>query len=458
MTSSFRAGADDPTRFVGLRDRELSIQSIAPRDLKRNPKNPRIHSEKQIRQLAESIRAFGFNTPILVDSGLKVIAGHGRVQAAELLGMKLVPTIRLEHLSPPQATAFMIADNKLTENSEWDERLLGQQLKILSEVELNFSLETIGFEMGEIDILIAGASPATDSDPDREDALPETTTAVPVSRTGDLWLLGRNRIVCGNSLIADTYDVLMDGEGAAMVFSDPPYNVPISGHATGLGAIRHQNFKMASGEMSEAEFTDFLAQVCMRMAARTVEGSLHFLCIDWRHLSELLVAGKQVYSELKNVCVWVKDNGGMGSLYRSQHELVLIFKNGEERHTNNVQLGRYGRYRTNVWNYPGANSFSRTTQEGNLLELHPTVKPVALIADAMMDCSTRGGLILDPFLGSGSTVIAAERTGRICYGIELDPVYVDTILRRWQAFTGVSATHGSSGRRFAELEEASHAK
>ena len=354
--------------------------------------------------------------------------------------------------------AFTIADNKLTDNSEWDERLLGQQLKTLSEVELNFSLETIGFEMGEIDVLIEGVSPATQTDSDPSNAIPEINTAMQVSHTGDLWLLGRNRVFCGNSLIHGTYSTLMDGARAAMVFTDPPYNVPISGHATGLGAIQHKNFKMASGEMSEAEFTDFLAQACTLMAAHTLEGSLHFLCIDWRHLGELLVAGKQVYSELKNVCVWVKDNGGMGSLYRSQHELILIFKHGKQSHSNNVQLGRFGRYRTNVWNYPGVNSFSRATDEGNLLELHPTVKPVALVADAIMDCSARAGIVLDPFLGSGTTVIAAERTGRICFGIELDPVYVDTIIRRWQSFTGLSATHGTSGRRFAELEEASHAK
>jgi len=238
-----------------------------------------------------------------------------------------------------------------------------------------------------------------------------------------------------------------------MVFTDPPFNGKIPGHAMGLGAIQHKNFQMASGEMTESEFTDFLAQVMRRCALHSVAGSLHYVFMDWRHLSEILTAGNQVYSELKNVCVWVKDNGGMGSLYRSQHEFVFVFKNGKESHRNNIQLGQYGRYRTNVWSYAGVNSFSRSTDEGNLLELHPTVKPVALLADAIMDCTSRRDIVLDPFLGSGTTVIAAERTGRVCYGIELDAQYVDTIVRRWQAFTGLSATHGVSGRTFIELKQ-----
>jgi DNA modification methylase len=210
---------------------------------------------------------------------------------------------------------------------------------------------------------------------------------------------------------------------------------------------------MASGEMSPAEFTDFLSRVCSLLASHSVDGSIHFVCMDWRHLGELIAAGKQAYSELKNVCVWTKDNAGMGSLYRSQHELVFVFKHGKESHRNNVQLGQYGRYRSNVWHYPGVNSFSRSTEEGNLLALHPTVKPVALVADAIMDCSARGDVVLDAFLGSGTTIIAAERTGRVCCGIEIEPVYVDTIVRRWQAFTGQSATHALSGRTFTELEK-----
>jgi DNA modification methylase len=425
--------------------------------LKADPKNPRLHSEKQVQQIARSIEAFGFNVPLLVDAEMQVVAGHGRLQACQLLGITEVPTISLEHLTEAQARAFMIADNRLTENATWDDRLLAQQFKDLSEVELDFSLEATGFEMGEIDVMVENLSPATEGEEDPADTVPEPTAGIQVSKCGDLWQLGRHKVYCGNSLNEPTYAALMRDAKAAMVFTDPPYNVHIDGHATGLGTIQHKDFTMASGEMSPAEFTDFLGRVCALLASHSVDGSIHFVCMDWRHLGELLIAGKQAYSELKNVCVWAKDNAGMGSLYRSQHELVFVFKHGKESHRNNVQLGQYGRYRSNVWHYPGVNSFSRSTEEGNLLALHPTVKPVALVADAIMDCSGRGDLVLDSFLGSGTTVIAAERTGRVCYGIEIDPVYLDTIVRRWQAFTGQSAVHALSGRTFTQLElEAGH--
>jgi DNA modification methylase len=431
----------------------LSIAYLPTAKLKLNPKNPRLHSDKQIQQIARSVEAFGFNIPIAVDSNLEVVAGHGRVLAARLLGIAELPTISLEHLTETQLKAFMVADNRLAENSVWDDRLLAEQLKSLSEVELDFSLDVTGFEIGEIDVIIEGTEPAIEGANDPADALPETQEAVQVSQLGDLWLLGRHRLFCGNSLNGDSYSRLMDGRRADMVFTDPPYNVKIAGHATGLGAIQHKNFKMASGEMSESEFTDFLAQVFTLLASNSVDGSLHYVFMDWRHMRETLTAGKQVYSELKNLCIWSKGCGGMGSLYRSAHELVFVFKNGKDSHRNNVQLGQFGRYRTNVWNYPGANSFSRTTEEGNLLELHPTVKPVALVADALMDCTARGDVVLDSFLGSGTTLIAAERTGRVCHGIELDPKYVDTAIRRWQAFTGLIAKHAISGRIFNDLEE-----
>jgi DNA modification methylase len=435
----------------------LAIKYCSVAKLKPDPKNPRVHSEKQVQQIARSIEAFGFNVPLLVDAEMQVVAGHGRLQACQLLGITEVPTISLEHLTEAQARAFMIADNRLTENADWDDRLLAEQLKELSELDLDFSLEATGFEMGEIDVLVENLAPATEGEEDPGDAVPKPAAGIQVSKVGDFWQLGRHRVYCGNALNEPTYAALMGNARAAMVFTDPPYNVRIDGHATGLGTIRHKDFTMASGEMSPAEFTDFLSRVCALLASHSVDGSIHFVCMDWRHLGELLIAGKHAYSELKNICVWTKDNAGMGSLYRSQHELVFVFKHGKESHRNNVQLGQYGRYRSNVWHYPGVNSFSRSTGEGNLLALHPTVKPVALVADAIMDCSERGGLVLDAFLGSGTTVIAAERTGRVCYGIEIDPVYVDTTVRRWQAFTGQSAVHVLSGRTFAELEkEAGH--
>jgi DNA modification methylase len=381
---------------------------------------------------------------------LQVIAGHGRVLAARQLGLERVPTIRLEHLSEEQAKGFAIADNRLTENSVWDERLLGEQLKELSLLKLDFSLEATGFEMGEIDLKIEGlTSPSDEEDP--ADAIP-TPAGPTVSEVGDLWLLGRHRVYCGSALDESAYAALMRDKRAAAVFTDPPYNVPIEGNVSGLGAVRHREFVMASGEMDEAQFTAFLTRACLLLARHSRDGSLHFICMDWRHLNELLAAGNKAYTELKNVCVWVKNNGGMGSLYRSQHELIFVFKHGRRVHRNNVQLGEYGRNRSNVWHYRGATSFAPQGEEGNLRTLHPTVKPVALVADAIMDCTARGDIVLDAFLGSGSTVIAAERVGRCCYGLELDPRYVDTIVRRWQVFTGDYARHGTSSQLFNECE------
>ncbi len=430
-------------------DPRMSVVYRPLDQLKPDPTNARRHSHKQIRQIADSIRVFGFNVPILVDAELKVIAGHGRLLACRELGRAEVPTINLEHLSPAQARAFMIADNRLTEIASWDDRLLGEQLRELSELNLDFSLEATGFDMAEIDLLIEGASAMPEPDPD--DVPPSIGSGPAVTRPGDTWLLGPHRIHCGSALDEAAYRVLMEEDRAAMVFTDPPYNVPIDGHVGGLGAIRHREFAMASGEMDEAQFTEFLARAFGLLARFSLDGALHFVCMDWRHMGELLAAGMRAYTELKNLCVWTKDNAGMGSLYRSQHELVFLFKHGRDAHQNHVQLGRYGRNRSNVWNYPGVNSFSRSGTEGNLLALHPTVKPVALVADALRDCSSRGEIVLDAFLGSGTTLIAAERTGRVCRGLEIDPLYVDTAIRRWQAITGECARHAESGSSFDEI-------
>ena len=421
-------------------------------ELKLDPNNPRLHSPRQIGQLRQSIETFDFNVPILVDANLKVIAGHGRVLACQSLGWSEVPTIRLDHLTEAQAGAFMIADNRLTEISAWDDRLLAQQLKELSELDLDFSLEATGFQMGEIDLRIEGLATARADERDPADVLPAVRTGPAISQLGDLWLLGQNRVYCGSALDEPAYAALMDDRRATMVFTDPPYNIRIAGNVSGLGTIHHRDFMMASGELDEAQFTAFLTGACALHGRYSENGSLHFVFIDWRHLAELLAAGREVYTSLLNMCVWVKNNGGMGSFYRSQHELVLVFKHGRAPHRNNVQLGQFGRNRTNVWNYPCANSFARTSDEGNLLLLHPTVKPVALVADAIMDGSARGDIVLDGFLGSGTTVIAAERTGRRCYGLELDPLYLDTIVRRWQAFTRERAHHALTGRSFDEVE------
>jgi DNA modification methylase len=421
--------------------------------LKPDPMNPRLHSKKQIRQIARSIETFGFIVPALVDADLNVITGHGRLLAARELGWTEVPTLRVSHLTPAQVRAFRIADNRLTENASWDDRLLAEQLRDLSLAGLDFDIEVTGFEMAEIDLRIASLDDVAEQGDDPADVLPEVSAGPTISQLGDLWVLGPHRVLCGNALDRAAFAALIVEERAAMVFTDPPYNVPIDGHACGLGAIHHRPFPMAAGEMDKAEFTAFLGQTCRNLATFSGDGSIHFICMDWRHLDELLAAGREAYDELRNLCVWVKDNPGMGSLYRSGHELVLAFKHGRGAHHNNVQLGRFGRSRSNVWRYPGVNSPARRGREGNLLELHPTVKPVAMVADAILDCSARGDIVLDAFLGSGTTVIAAERTGRRCYGLELDPAYVDTAIRRWQARTGGSARHQASGRKFNDLAE-----
>ncbi|MHB8381592.1 MAG: site-specific DNA-methyltransferase [Candidatus Binataceae bacterium] len=452
MMRNNQAVKQSNARSNGNQSDRLAIVYQPIADLELDPRNPRAHSPRQVRQIARSIEAFGFNVPVLVDGRSKIIAGHGRVLACKLLGWIEAPTISLEHLSDAQARAFMIADNRLTENSVWDDQLLAEQLKELSALNLDFSVEATGFEMGEIDLRIEGLTTQTDADGSADDVA-EVPTGPPVTRSGDLWLLGEHRVYCGSALDPQAYASLLGHEQAEMVFSDPPYNVPIKGHVSGLGAHHHREFAMAAGEMSQAEFTNFLTRAYLLHARNSAQGSLHFICMDWRHVEELLAAGKTVYSELKNLCVWVKNNGGMGSLYRSQHELVFVFKHGRKPHRNNVQLGQYGRNRTNVWHYPGVNSFSRSGDEGELLALHPTVKPVAMVADAILDATARHDIVLDGFLGSGSTVIAAERSGRRCYGLELDSLYVDTVIRRWQRLTRGRARHAVSGRSFADSEE-----
>ena len=429
----------------------LSVVYRKVQDLRPNPRNPRSHTRKQISQIAKSIETFNFNVPVLVDAELNVIAGHGRILAAQKLGMAAVPTISLAHLTPAQAKAFLIADNRLTEISEWDDKLLAEQFIELSALDLNFDIDITGFELAEIDFRIQSLNEVDAQADDPADEMPATVSRA-IARVGDVWQLNDHRVVCGNALDASTYEVLLDGAKADLVFTDPPYNVAIQGHVSGNGAVQHREFAMASGEMTKAQFTGFLAKTVKHLVAYSRSGSVHYVCIDWRHAGELLTAGEGAYTDLLNLCVWTKHNGGMGSLYRSQHELVFVYKVGTAPHLNNVQLGKFGRNRSNVWSYPGINNFGRGTEEGKLLEMHPTVKPTALVADAVLDCSNRGDLVLDAFLGSGTTLMACERTGRCCCGIEIDPVYVDTAIRRWQKFTGGQAVCIGDGCSFAERE------
>jgi DNA modification methylase len=439
------------SKMSEFRKQRLEIVYRAIDELKPDLANARLHSKEQTRKLKNSIETFGFIVPALVDAELNIVVGNGRVAAARMAGHSEIPTVRLDHLSPAQLRAFTIADNRLSELATWNDPLLAQQLKDLTLLGLGFSLEVTGFEPAEIDLRIESLKNLTQPNDDPADALPELPASPPLSKIGDLWRLGNHRVLCGSALDAAAIARLMGDERAAMIFTDPPYNVPIDGHASGLGAIRHRPFPMASGEMSTTEFISFLCRAFRNLVGFSIDGSLHYVCIDWRHVAELSAAGGEAYDELKNLCVWVKGNSGMGSLYRSQHELVFVFKHGRSGHRNNVQLGKFGRNRSNVWRYPGANSFARNGEEGNLLALHPTVKPAAMVADAILDASARRDIVLDAFLGSGTTVIAAERTGRRCYGLELDPAYVDATVRRWQTLSGRSALHGVSGRTFDDL-------
>ncbi|MDX2288894.1 MAG: DNA methyltransferase [Hyphomicrobiaceae bacterium] len=425
---------------------KLSITNLPVTGLRPYPGNARTHSAKQIAEIATSIKAFGFNNPVLVDKDGTIIAGHGRVAAAKKLGLEVVPCVRLEHLSEAEKRAYILADNKLAEKAGWDRDILAIELQHLADLDLDFDITATGFEMAEIDLLLSDAD-ADQADP--ADAVPEFAVGPAVTQLGDVWQIGRHRLICGDSTLSETYARLLAGERAQMVFTDPPYNVKIDGHVSGLGATKHREFAMASGEMSGAEFTRFLKDVFAQLAGHAVDGAIHFVCMDWRHVGEVLAAATPTYTELKNICVWAKTNGGMGSLYRSQHELVFVYKSGRAPHINNVELGRHGRYRTNVWQYAGANAFS-ATRDGDLA-MHPTVKPVALVADAILDCSRRKGIVLDAFAGSGTTLVAAERTGRRSYGIELDPLYCDVIVRRLATVAGLEAVHAVSGRTFSDL-------
>jgi DNA modification methylase len=432
--------------------RTISVEYRSLASLQFDSKNPRLHSKKQIRQIARSIEVFGFNVPVLIDVDGKLIAGHGRVLAAQRLQMTEVPTITLEHLTDAQLCAFMIADNRLTENSDWDENLLAEQFKLLSVQELDFSVDVTGFEIPEIDLMIEGLPPTNKKD-DPADVIPNSAAKPRVTHTGDLWALGRHRVYCGDSRNERSYSILTKDRRANMVFADPPYNDPIDGYVTGFAKIHHEEFAVASGEMTSPEFTDFLKHVLTQLALNSADGALHFICMDWRHSRELLEAAGAAYTEFKNLCIWVKETAGQGSLYRSQHELVFVFKSGKKPHRNNIQLGKFGRYRTNVWQYRRVNTLSGCAEDKDLSALHPTIKPVQLIADAILDCTARGDLVVDPFLGSGTTLLASERTGRTCYGVELDPHYVDATVRRWQTFTGQDAVQESTGRIFNEIEE-----
>ena len=427
----------------------MALETMPISDLKPYPRNARIHSKKQIKQIARSIERFGFTNPVLISDGNEIIAGHGRVEAAKLLGHTTVPTVRLSHLGPAERRAYILADNKLAQNAGWDRELLALELQGL--IDLDFEVEFTGFSLAEIDLILEDAQESATAGPvgSEDDAPPLQLRAV--TRPGEVWRLGRHRLICGDARDKAVMDRLMVDERADLVFTDPPYNVPIDGHVTGHGRVRHREFAMAAGEMSSQAFTAFLKQTLGNAASAARDGAIAFVCMDWRHMEELLAAGRQVFSGLKNLCVWNKTNGGMGTFYRSKHELVFVFKIGTAPHTNTFGLGDTGRYRTNVWDYAGVNTFG--TDRADELAMHPTVKPVALVADAIKDCSRRSEVVLDPFGGSGSTLIAAEKTGRYARLIEFDPLYCDQIIRRFERLTGKAAIHAAIASSFEAISE-----
>ena len=426
---------------------ELAILYKNPKELKLNSQNSRTHSKKQIQKIAKSIEKLGFNNPVLIDTDDVIIAGHGRVMAAIELDLSMIPTICLNHMTKEQIRAYVIADNRLAEEADWDKEILKIELEFLMnlEPELGFDATITGFDIPQLDLIInpEGLESIKKIDSKDSDTLfLESVIDIPKRvKKGDLWQLGEHLLYCGNSLEETSYKILMQNELAQVVFTDPPYNVKVKGNVT--KQKQHEEFEFASGEMSKCEFVNFLQKAMNLQSKFSVDGSIHYQCMDWRHVSEMLDAGSQVYSSLKNICVWDKTTAGMGSLYRSQHEFIFVFKNGEKTHINNIELGIHGRYRTNIWKYKGMHASN--PQAKVLVKLHPTVKPVAMIMDALLDCSSIGGIVLDSFGGSGSTLIAAERTKRRARVIELEPKYCDVILFRWENLTGKSASLINNG-------------
>jgi len=394
-------------------------------------KKPKV---KQAEKAKRFLREFGFIMPIAIDKNQIIVIGEIFFAAARELGYDSLPVVLIDHLSEAQIKALRIAYDRIHEDAEWDRAALRLEFEELQILIPDMDLTLTGFDMPEIEAVL---NFDIEADTDPLNAIPDIDEKHARVKAGDLYKLGDHMLYCGDALEPKSYEVLLGGRKADMVFTDAPYNVRIDGHVGNSGSIQHREFVMASGEMSTDEFTVFLSRAHHEMVEHCRDGAILFSCMDWRHMEEMLAAARKNSLEFKNLCVWAKDNGGMGSLYRSQHELVFVFKKDKGKHVNNVELGQHGRYRTNVWTYPGVNSFAG---EGNdSLKLHPTVKPVAMVADAMLDCSNRGDVILDPFGGSGTTLIAAEKTKRKAAVIELDPLYCDVIIKRWEEMTGQTA-------------------
>jgi DNA modification methylase len=422
----------------------LQLEHLNVSLLKAYAGNPRRHPVRQIKKLMAAISTYGFLIPLLIDKANNLIAGHGRLLAAIRLNLEQVPVIRIEHLTDAQIRAFRVADNRLAQDSDWD--LPQLKIEIDALLQLDFDVAGLtGFETAEIDLLF-----------EAEEAPELPLPALPpahaiVSRHGDIWQTGPHRVACGDCCDPELLKRLVGEQPVRMVLADLPYNVAINGHVCGKGKHQHAEFAMASGEMSSDKFTIFLVTSIGAMSDPCEDGAVLVLFMSWHHLKELLIACDRLGLTLLNICVWAKTNAGMGSLYRSQHELVLIVKKGKAPHTNNVELGKHGRYRSNVWNYAGMNTFGAERDEA--LRLHPTVKPLALVADAIKDVTHIGDLVLDGFLGSGTTLLAAEQCRRRCCGVEIEPGYVDVTLKRWMDITREQPVHVATGLTFDQMRE-----
>lgn len=428
--------------------RDLEIGMVPLGDIQPSPHATKTTNQKQQKSLAKSIRQFGWANPIIIDGEVVIIAGHARFEAAKHLKLANVPCVRIADMSEAQKRAYMIADNKIAEQSDWDRDALAVEFEFLLNGGFEIDFEGMGLEMPEVEVILGDANADVEEPP-----VPQVAIGAPVTQLGDLWHLGPHRLYCGDALDPEAYAAVCAGDTPAAGFSDPPFNIPVNGHVSSTG--QHGEFAQASGEMTDAEFTGFLTQYLERSAEACRPGAVLFVCMDWRHIDALIGAGKAMGLELINLCVWNKTNGGMGSLYRSKHELIAVFRRPGASHTNNVQLGRFGRNRTNVWDYAGANSFSDDRE--HTLAMHPTVKPVSLVSDALLDVTDRCDLVLDSFAGSGTTILAAERTGRVAACIELDPKYVDVAVKRFAAETGQTAILAGTGQSFSAVAERRHA-
>lgn len=424
---------------------ELRLCHMALSDLRASPHRTRRSTPEHVARLATSIADLGFTVPILVRDG-EIIDGHVRVEAASKLGLEKVPAIEVGHLSPEEIRKLRLALNRTAELGEWDFERLREEIIDLTELEVD--LTATGFTVQDIDIILL--DDAGGQDGEDGDDIPGADGPV-VSRTGDLWLLGEHRVLCGNALDGEVAARLLGGKPVDLVLTDPPYNVPIAGNVSGLGRKVHGEFAMASGEMDDDEWQAFLDRTLAVLADSLAEGGVVFAFMDWRSIHRVYAAGAVAKLKLINLVVWYKQAGAMGGLYRSAHELIAVFCKGASPRTNNVALGRHGRNRTNVWEAPGANRQGSSAHA--MLGQHATPKPVELCVDAILDVTQRGGTVLDIFLGSGTTLIAAEKTGRACRGIEIEPRFVDVTIRRWEALTGQDAVLETTGETFAQVSE-----